>query len=82
MIEVEIGKNSFNNGVFNFFNSLSRFGLGVNNSVVVIKNGREKATANVAILIDGRTNDCATMLMDPCGVVCSSAKKRDAEGGL
>src|SRR5215204_898282 len=53
----------------------------IDNAEAVIEEGRELANADVAVLIDGRREHRAAMLVKPVRIVRASAEKRHPERG-
>src|SRR5205814_1231114 len=40
---------------------------------------RQHPDADVAVLVDGRRQNCSAVLLEPCGVVCSASEERNPE---
>jgi hypothetical protein len=64
-----------NGRMLNFLDAFRILYARINNSVLVIKERREMATGNVAVLVYGRRKDRSPVLLKPSGIVGPATKK-------
>jgi hypothetical protein len=61
--------------MLNFFNRPGQLDTRVHDAVAVFEERRQVADADVAILVDGRAQDCSTVLFVPFGIVTSATEE-------
>ena len=52
---------------------------GINDAVLVLKEWRQPAASDVAILVDGRSENSAAMFPKPTGIVSATAEEGNSE---
>src|SRR5262245_27108682 len=78
-IDLEEAQNFTHRRVRNFVDGVAILHLGVNNTISVLKEGRQITAGDIAVLVDRGGQYSAAVLTIPSGIVCAASEERDSK---
>ena len=78
--DCQLGKHRAHRGMADFGDLAHQLDYRIDDAVTMLEERRQRAHAQIAVLVDRHAEHRATMLADPVGVIGPAAEQRHAEG--